>query len=203
MCQRSHSDTHSHSHKHFTCVGLVCDLFMYRPVKRPGCRATRCRRGPHLPWCYGLRGSPFARLSADLAPRLWDPLSVSPVACSGLLLLILPYFVRAIPRHPDGGRRHAAWLLPPARAPPPPVPGHLHTLDLPTSGIDDKPLTPTAVSRERVTYPRDGLPVLYRCTGKKTQGGAAPVPGTVGRAGVFVGFDGRAGVFVGRGFGWL
>ena len=43
----------------------------------------------------------------------------------------------------------------------------------------------------------------YRCTGKKTQGGAAPVPGTVGRAGVFVGLDGRAGVFVGRGFGWL
>ena len=31
----------------------------------------------------------------------------------------------------------------------PPVPGHLHTLDLPTSGIDDEPLAPTAVSRER------------------------------------------------------
>jgi hypothetical protein len=30
-----------------------------------------------------------------------------------------------------------------------PVPGHLHALDLPTSGIDDEPLTPTAVSRER------------------------------------------------------
>ena len=31
----------------------------------------------------------------------------------------------------------------------PPVPGHLHALDLPTSGIDDEPLTPAAVSRER------------------------------------------------------
>ena len=31
----------------------------------------------------------------------------------------------------------------------PPVPGHLHTLDLPTSGIDNEPLAPTAVSRER------------------------------------------------------
>ena len=31
----------------------------------------------------------------------------------------------------------------------PPVPGHLHTLDLPTSGIDDEPLAPTAVCRER------------------------------------------------------
>ena len=30
----------------------------------------------------------------------------------------------------------------------PPVPGHLHTLDLPTSGIDDEPLAPTAVSRD-------------------------------------------------------
>ena len=28
----------------------------------------------------------------------------------------------------------------------PPVPGHLHTLDLPSSGIDDEPLAPTAVS---------------------------------------------------------
>ena len=45
----------------------------------------------------------------------------------------------------------------------------------------------------------------YRCTGtvERHIGGAAPVPGTVGRAGVFVGLDGRAGVFVGRGFGWL
>ena len=25
----------------------------------------------------------------------------------------------------------------------PPVPGHLHTLDLPTSGIDDEPLAPS------------------------------------------------------------
>ena len=78
--------------------------------------ATGCRRGPHLPWCYGLRGGSYARLSADLAPRLWDPLS--PVACSCRLLFLLPYFVKAIPRHPYGGRRHAAWLLPPARTPP-------------------------------------------------------------------------------------
>ena len=33
--------------------------------------------------------------SADLAPRLWDPLS--PVACSCRLLLFLPHFVRAPP----------------------------------------------------------------------------------------------------------
>ena len=31
----------------------------------------------------------------------------------------------------------------------PPVPGHLHTLDLPTSGIDDEPLAPTAVHVSR------------------------------------------------------
>ena len=32
----------------------------------------------------------------------------------------------------------------------PPLPGHLHTLDLPTSGIDNhEPLAPTTVSRER------------------------------------------------------
>ncbi len=47
-----------------------------------GCRATRRRRGPHLPWCYGFRGGPFARPSADLAPRLRDPLSL--VACPRL-----------------------------------------------------------------------------------------------------------------------
>ena len=36
----------------------------------------------------------------------------------------------------------------------PPVPGHLHTLDLPTSGIDDEPLAPTAV------YPENEAPKL-------------------------------------------
>jgi hypothetical protein len=36
------------------------------------------------------------RPSADLAPRLWDPLS--PVASSGCLLLYPPYFMRAPPR---------------------------------------------------------------------------------------------------------
>ena len=38
----------------------------------------------------------YARPSADLAPRLWDPLS--PVACSGRLLLHFPYLMRAPPR---------------------------------------------------------------------------------------------------------
>ena len=36
----------------------------------------------------------------------------------------------------------------------PPVPGHLHTHDLPTSGIDDEPLAPTAVA----LYPENEAP---------------------------------------------
>jgi hypothetical protein len=35
----------------------------------------------------------------------------------------------------------------------PPVPRHLDALDLPSSGIDDNPLTPAAVSRERGALP--------------------------------------------------
>ena len=34
----------------------------------------------------------------------------------------------------------------------PPVPGHLHTLDLPSSGIDDEPLAPTTL------YPENEAP---------------------------------------------
>ena len=51
--------------------------------------ASSCRRQPSAGHLHA---------GADLAPRLWDPLS--PVACSGRLLFLRPYFVRAIPRHP-------------------------------------------------------------------------------------------------------
>ena len=50
----------------------------------------------------------------------------------------------------------------------PPVPGHLDALDLPTSGIDDKPLTPAAVSRERRAQNarrRSCRAILATCTG--------------------------------------
>ena len=71
-------------------TSLIYDQHISGPVCRgsavvphcAGCRATRCRRCPHLPWCYGLRGGSYARPSADLASRLWDPLS--PVTCPSI-----------------------------------------------------------------------------------------------------------------------